>query len=650
MKDHPTPGATATMAPPDESMPHATEPRSAISSLVQKALVTFNERQRHRKVLINLLILAQALLVVAAAPGYIGTKPGVAALVLVLAGLFVCLLAAIFNQFGRNTTRATYVLVVGSGLAVLAQVFLAALTGTPAQAAQASLLLLTVLLEAGLFFAPILTMLLAGASIALTIVAFIISVVQAPSGSGGETYGLIVGTLGLQAVTGLVAWLLAQFVFDSVQESQRSQDAQFAQARLDAVLVQQAQRQRQAQELLTGVHEATTRALAGDMRARTGIVEGELAALARDVNLLLQHLAEAAAPAQVGDLEPGAQAPGRRSAAGEIASTSPGSVFGIAAQPTTPLANPVVTEEHVARRMHRVRELAGELAGALSHSQEGLDAAATATEETQAAVGASVALAHELLASAQQAVDRMARAHRALAATAAGTDAAAAESNAAANEIGEAGVRHESSEPVSFLGLGSDVGVAAAGLTNQFQLMPNGELAEAGSSGDLAAPEPPLVQDRAAAELASAGGGTPAPNLPELASALAALREAIASQERGASTLTHDLGLLSRQVRGIDGQVAWARQAIGAVRRSAERLNTTAGGAALLPVSAEADASAPAQGSEALSHGPITSRPLADAELSHPSIPPASGSRPGSKDGEQADADRLGDEHSDDNQ
>ncbi|HEY7985125.1 MAG TPA: hypothetical protein VID73_13195, partial [Ktedonobacterales bacterium] len=195
MRDDPTSSQPATALAPDERLPSPTEPRSAIASLVQKALVTVNERQRHRRVLINLLILAQALLVVAAAPGYIGDRPSVAALVVVLASLFVCLLAAGFNQLGRDTTRATYVLVLGSGLAVLAQVFLAAASGTAAQAAQASLLLLTVILEAGLFFAPLLTMLLAGGSIALTIVAFIVAVVLARSGSGRETYGLIIGTL-----------------------------------------------------------------------------------------------------------------------------------------------------------------------------------------------------------------------------------------------------------------------------------------------------------------------------------------------------------------------------------------------------------------------------------------------------------------------
>ncbi|HEV2238663.1 MAG TPA: hypothetical protein VGR57_18540 [Ktedonobacterales bacterium] len=582
MLDDPTSSQAGAALAPDASLPHPTEPRSAIASLVQKALVTVNERQRHRRVLINLLILAQALLVVAAAPGYIGDRPSVAALVAVLAGLFVCLLAAGFNQWGRDTTRATYVLVVGSGLVVLAQVFLAAATGTPAQAAQASLLLLTVILEAGLFFAPVLTVLLAGGSIALTIVAFVVAVVLARSGSGRETYGLIVGTLGLQTVTGLVAWLLAQFIYDSALEAQRAQDAQFAHARLETTLAQQAQRQRQTQEVASGIHQATARAMAGDARARAAAVEGDLGAIVRDVNVLLQRLAIASAD-------------GAGTEPGDFAALAPAPVAAASGtEPATPIeASQAMRHELLARRLERVRELASELGAALAHSQDGLDATASATAEAQRAAGASVALAHELLASAQQAAELIARARRALA-----PQTQAEAGRAPANGAGE---------PVSLQGLGTDLGVAAPGLTGQFQVLPNGELADVDAPGAPGAPPE------------SAG----APDLPELEAALSALRDAVAAQERGASTLTQDLGLMSRQVRGIDGRVAWARQAIDAVRRNTERLYLTAGGAAQPPAAADEPADRMPPVGDMPEYGPTASRPLADALGNYPSLPPS---------------------------
>jgi hypothetical protein len=592
--------------------------------LVQKSLVTFNERQQHRRVLINLLILAQALLVVAAAPGYIGARPGVTALAVVLACLFVCLLAAGFNQLGRDTTRATYVLVFGSAVGVLAQVYLAALTATPAQAAQASLLLLTVFLEAGLFFAPVMAMLLTGGCIALTIVAFVIAVLLSPSGSGSETYGLIVGTLGLQTVTGLVAWLLAQFIYESVLESQRSQDAQFAEARLDTLLRQQVERQRQAQEVAATIHQATVRALAGDLRARATTVDGELGVVTRDINLLLQRLAA------VGDGLPDRDAAATMPPSGwpvgaKEATTYPPSVASAITEPRAGSgAGPMPGDHSLARRLQRVQEMASELTGALAHSQEGLDAAAAATDETRRVAGAAVALAHEVLASVQQATEQLSRAHRALAPATPGTAAAP----------GEGG------EPVSFLGLGTDVGVAAPGLTGQFQLSPNGELVEPGapSADDAPAGDAQMVTPDGSGEAAD---GTSWLDGPALHAALDALRGALASQERGASTLTQDLGLISRHVRGIDGHVAWARQAIDAVRRNAERLHATAVGAGPLPAGADGEAAAPPPGAEPPSRGPTTSRPLTDSPRSYPSMPPSSFEPPASGDGDGQEPDRA---------
>jgi hypothetical protein len=608
--------STTEASAPADSLPHATEPRSAISSLVQKSLVTFNERERHRRVLINLLILAQALLVVAAAPGYIGARPGAAALVVVLACLLVCLLAAGLNQLGRDTTRATYVLVVGSAAGVLAQVYLAALTATPAQAAQASLLLLTVLLEAGLFFAPVMAVLLTGGCIALTIVAFVIAVLISPSGSGRETYGLIVGTLGLQTVTGLVAWLLAQFIYESVLESQRSQDAQFAEARLDTLLRQQAERQRQTQEVAASIHQATARALAGDSRARASTVEGDLGALTRDVNSLLHRLAVAGDGPLDSDARAAMAPSGWSGRADETAMAPPGVAFPLSEPRGGTVAGPASGEYMLARRLQRVQEMASELAGALAHSQEGLNAAAAATDEARRVAGASVALAHEVLASVQQAAEVLSRAHRAL---------APADPGAADDPEG-------SEESMSFLGLGTDVGVVAPGLTGQFHLSPSGELVEFGATG---ASDMPVGMAQAATPVDAdmAAGGSAVPVGPALHAALDALREAIATQERGATTLTQDLGLISRHVRGIDGHVAWARQAIDAVRRNAERLQATAIGAGPLPAVSDVETTMPPN-ADAPSRGPISSRPLTDGPRSYPSMPPSTFEPPASADGE----------------
>ena len=56
-------------------MPAAGEPRLALSGLVHRALLSFQERDQQRRRLINMLILAQALLFIATAPAYIGSAP-----------------------------------------------------------------------------------------------------------------------------------------------------------------------------------------------------------------------------------------------------------------------------------------------------------------------------------------------------------------------------------------------------------------------------------------------------------------------------------------------------------------------------------------------------------------------------------------------
>jgi hypothetical protein len=385
------------------------------------------------------------------------------------------------------------------------------------------------------------------------------------------------------------------------------------------MLQQQAERQRQTQAIAASIHQVTVRALAGDPRARAASVEGDLGAIVRDVNLLLQRLA-AAADGQ--SAEPGA-APlvGLMGSAG-AAGSNPPAALPVVAEPLTPQsADPGPQHDILARRLQRVQELASELTGALAHSQDGLDATASATAETQRAAGASVALAHELLESAQHAVELVARARRALAPQSGGASAASDAAGAAANGEGDS---------VSFLGLGTDLGVAAPGLTGQFQVLPSGELAEIGAADALAqAPVDPTNPTDPGAAGVAAGDPAPGghmPDLPELEGALSALREAIAAQERGASALTQDLGIISRHVRGIDGRVAWARQAIDAVRRNAERLYLTAGGATPPPTGGDSDASA--LPSSADSFGPTTTRPLADAPRSYPSMPPAASEQP----------------------
>jgi hypothetical protein len=587
--------------------PKATGPRLALSGLVHKALVTFNERGQHRRVLINVLILAQALLLVAAAPGYVGASPSAWALAIVLAGLFVCVLAAGLNQLAQDSTRAAYVLVIGGALTVIAQVYLAALTGTPAQAAQASLLSLTVILDAGLFFAPEVTLIIAGGAIILTIAALMLAIAIKDPGSRRETYGLVVGTLGLQTVVGLMAWLLSLFIYDSVVEAQQAQDLQFAQARLDALMAQQSEHHARLQSARAAIHQAVARALDGGKDVRVTSADADLSSIAADINLLLEQLSLLAEDYPARQRADGGGIPlidlvGRP---GEGATPAPASLPVVTGLPVDAQMGPApASQASIARRLLRTQELAGEAVGALAHSQEGLSATAETAAEALRTAGASVATADDVLRSSQRAIGLIGRMYRALVADS--DERVVADPQQDPSGASPAGGEVAHAAPL--LGLGTDLGVGAPGLTGEFlalgKQVPTDQEVTTRGIGDAEAAASDSAATAAASGAASGekdqapqGSAPSEPRPPtsadapkdaaaraealdvnELERVLEMLRDEIAHQERGASALTQELGIVSRHVRGIDVGVAWARQAIEAVRRNAERLYQTSGG------------------------------------------------------------------------
>jgi hypothetical protein len=591
-------------APPTSHPPR--ERRLALSNLAHRAVVTFGERGHQRRTLINILILAQALLFLASAPGYLGGHPATLPLVALGFGVFVCLVAWILNQLFRDPGKAAYALVFGSSVAVLLQVFLAAASGNPVQASQTSLLLLAVILDAALLFSPEATLIAAGTAIALTIVALLLALALGNDLSRPETYALVEDTLGLLSVTGLIAWLLAQFVYDSAVEAQRARDLQFAQARLDALVTQSADQRRRIEGAATSLQQAIARAASGDFSMRASVAEGELSAVASGLNALLERL-QGLGPRNLTRQQMDAGAPSWMDVSrgmGEGSTPTPGSMPLMGGAPLDAAA----PEASLPRRLLRVQELAGEIVGALAHSQNGLNTMAETAAEALRTVGASLAAADGMLTGSQQGVELAARARRALIAMFPG--------DAARESRGEPRARDASgldpSEAAALLGLGPDLGVGGPGMTGSFSMLGTFDLEPAGSTGASAAaedmPPPPGLsapvpsggpkgdaqeqQDATAEDGTPAAAGkrrrggrgagdakAPAPELvAELQQAIDQLHDEVVRQERTASTLTHDLGLANRNVRGVDIGVSWTRQALEAVRRNAERLYQTAGG------------------------------------------------------------------------
>jgi hypothetical protein len=637
--------------------PSASGRKLALSGFVHRAVVTFGEQGHQRRTLINILLLAQALLMLASVPGYVGQQREVPALVAAGLGLVACLVAWVLNQLFRDTRRAAYALVFGGTGAILAQVLVGAIAGDALHTSLSSLLLLTAILDASLLFSPEVTLIIAASAVAVGTIALLLALSLGPTLSRDQVYALVEGTIGPLCVTGLIAWLLSQFVYDSAVEAQRARELQFAQARLDALVAQTADQRKRLHQAIASIQQAIGDATNGRFATRVNIVDGELGPVAASLNRLLDQL-QAVSPTVAASHQMESGALGWTGVAGsaEDGPTSPPANLYVPASSPVDAGSPVagqVTASAV-RRLARVQELAGEIVGALAHSQDGLSTTAQATAEALRTVGAALAAADGMLTVSQRGADLAARIRRSVSAVLPGQVSNRLEGDANAQDTAGQASTHAS----ALSGLGPDLGVGAPGTTGAFNII---GLAGGASGADVAAaaattgaesamrvsahskdpgPSEAATQrdgddmEAPATEGKRRRGGSsrgetklPAPQLvEELVEMLDQLYDEVVRQERTASTMTHELGLVNRNVRGVDIGVAWARQALEAVRRNAERLHQTAGGSAPAPVAGDVGPNSQPLPVGLPARVPTATRPLAEvSRLSLGALPPDSG-------------------------
>jgi hypothetical protein len=584
-----------TIRPPGPTTPP--ERKLVLSGLVHRRLVSFNERGQQRRVLLNVLILAQALLMLAAAPEYVNGTPSIIALATVLASLVSCLIAALFNQFFRNPVRAAYILVIGGATGVLVLVVYSAVVGNALEAAHTSLLLVPVMLETGLLFAPEVTLLTAGVSLALTIAALLFALAVNAPGSRQETYGLVVDILGVQMVSGLIAWLLAQFIYESAVEAQRAQEQQFAQARLEAMTAQTAEQHQRLEAAIAAMQQTLGRAINGDYSARITVADGPLAVLSASLNMLLERLS-AVSQGDVMRQRMEAAALPLIDVVGRVPDGGTPLPASLPVMTNTPMDTVSVAvgqmQASVGRRLQRVQELAGEVVGGLAHTHGGITSTAQSASESLRTVGVVIAAADTLLSAARRDVDLAARALR-IAGTLRLSDGATLPT--VPDEMAELSGLDGAGN--SLVGLGADLGVGVPGLTGVFGMLSQEEAKAVLASTEAAQTESASAEETAEQE-AGETSGHPAPTkrpragkaskpeetspaVIELLRLLETMRDEVSQQERSATTLVHELGIVNRNVRGVDVGIAWARQALEAVRRNAEKLLQTAGGATAAP-------------------------------------------------------------------
>ncbi len=260
------------------------EPRLALSPVIDQTINVMNEREEQRHKLINTLIIVQLLITAAVALGY-HDKPGLI-FPIMLASLGVYLVALGAGYLLKNDRAAAYVLVFGGALAVSAQVIAATLTGSPEEIGHVSLFFLAVMLEAGLLLTPELTVIVVTVAGALT-GAMLLLVTFNQEVSGPQIYQIVLYTLSPMALTAIVAWLLAHFIYATAVSAQHAQDLEFRQAHFQQMKTHERERQKQLDESIGAIQTAITQAISGDYTVRVPISAGDLEVVENSLNLLL---------------------------------------------------------------------------------------------------------------------------------------------------------------------------------------------------------------------------------------------------------------------------------------------------------------------------------------------------------------------------
>ncbi len=588
-----TPPGLAQPAAASRPPASTTGRRLTLSPLIRAALDSAAERRRQRRRLVSTLILAQLLLTLAVSIGYFGSHAPLPVLIALVAALVIYLSAVIVNSLFHHATMATYILIVGGGAAVTGLVIATALSGQPVETAQAALFYLAIMLESGLLFASEVTLIIATATTCLTAAALFLALELGPAVSRREAYLVVVYTLSLEALVGLISWLLAQFVSESVDEAQRAQELQFAQARLDALRTQMDEQRRQLLSGIAAIQSAIAHAFGGDYQRRIELAEGELSDLAQSINALLRRV-EAAARAEQEIERRDLAMPPRMDELGRQAEPSMPGQESLPSRINLPAeagSNAVsYNQANIAHRIAQLQKLAGEMAGAVGHSNDGLSTATDEVAEAQRLAGLLVSRADTILTATQKQLDLVARARRTL-------------GGLLPEDLAQLSAESLSSlspeDAARLRGLAIDLGLAIPGGTGEYtRILPpeSGEapmapltrplpiVADEGATTPMtAAQAEDLLAESAAKSRASASGADVAhvQDVPRQVvdtwGMLAQIADEIGQEERGISSLTHELGLLSAAVRRVDAGVAWATQALEAVRKGAEQLQRVAG-------------------------------------------------------------------------
>lgn len=558
------------------------ERRLMLSGIIRRKLLSVAEREQQRSQLVNVLILAQALFTVAITVGYVGTKPAIASILVGCGALVVYIAALLTNRVFHRVSTAAYIFVAGGSVAIAVQVLLQALAGNATQAGQAALLFAAIILEAGLLFAPEVTLIAATVTTIFTAFAILLALSITPQVDRHQAYLLVVYTLGLQALAGLIGWLLGQFIYESALEAQRSEELQFAQARLDALSAQLGDQDRLLDGQVRQIQGTITRALGGEYTAQLDALDGQLAPLAESINLLLQRVETATQAEQMRSRLEAAALPLIDSIA-HMADTGTPTPSSLPMMTNTWLDSLAVLlnqmQAKVAQRLGRIQRLATDMVGGVSHSHEGLTDMTEAVEEAKRIAGALISTSEALLEATRQQRASVSQMRRMMAAVLPAEITQMPVSGMASRDAAGLDAR----EAAELLGLGPDLGIVNPDFTSDWDVIRSDDEMDSRQAGIAPLTVPlPVIESTPPGEGASGGrgalqGGELPIELVEVWTLLNKLHGDLTRAERSIGQMRRDLGTQSRTMRLAEPKIAWLHQALNAIRENAEQLQQAAG-------------------------------------------------------------------------
>ncbi|HKS70968.1 MAG TPA: hypothetical protein VJQ45_11135, partial [Ktedonobacterales bacterium] len=605
--------------------------RLKLSGLIQQRLAATAAKHQQRTRLLHAVIVAQAIFTAATAAGYAGERSATLHLAIAAVSVAVYLAALAASALFRRMNAAAYLLVGGGLVVVAAQTVSLAVEPNPEMVAQASLLFIALIFEAALLFTPTVTLLAAFITVVCTAFAILFSLSLEPSMDQATAYLLMVYPVGLQALAGIVAWVVAQTAVEVATDAARDEETHFAEARLAAMATQQAELTDHVQSL----QDAITRALGGDALTHADIGDGVLAPLAESINVLMQRLAELN-QADLDLMRMGAAAFPMMDALtrlGDMPTPTPSS---LPIMTNTPLDSVQLrlaqAQANVTARMQRMQRLAAEVQGVLGNSQQSLDNAAESVQESLRIAGLLYSAANDMLTLSTRQMTALQRVRHVLAAhlpaevtgptrdpreVPAGTEALSREDLAGLRDvIGPSGFTGTFDVVDSGAGPDADADASDETMTNITPLTRPMRAIDPHALDEAPSAKTPKKARGASTGAAGDLSKLATTDLLDLWSALVELAGEMTELDRAAAKLVRDVSAQSKTLRSADGDVAYLRQSLAAIRASADGLQQMAG--AGLPIPPAPDAT-PGSTPRAMGQTPY---PPAMSLPQGPSVPP----------------------------